>query len=92
MRGTCRSFLRVPPFQSGPTTTIQEYAAWREELRSFQLEHYLSDIDLVCMVLEQSAILGGLIETLLEDLRVDDVLRPMITNLNGDMVANQLAL
>ena len=62
---------------------------WREELHSFQLKHHLSDLDLVCMMLEQSIILGGLVGKLLEDLRVDDVLRPMVVNLNGDTVANR---
>ena len=38
---------------------------------------------MACLLLEQGALLGGLVEHLLEDLYVDDVIAPMRERVNG---------
>ena len=62
-----RAFLRVPALESGPQTTVAAYVAWREELHFFQRTNQLPDEALACLLLEQSTLLGGLIERLRED-------------------------
>ena len=69
--------LRLPPFEGGPRTTTAQYAKWRDELRSFQCVNRLPDDAMACLLLEQGALLGGLMKHLLEDLHVDDVIAPM---------------
>ena len=66
----------MPACESCPLSRTAAYVAWREELQRFQRTNQLPDDAMTCLLLEQSALLGGLIDLLVEDSFIEDVLTP----------------
>ena len=67
---TTHTSIRLPSFEGGPRTSTAEYVEWRDELWSFQRVNRLPNDAMACLLIEQRALFGHLVELLLEDLCV----------------------
>ena len=80
---TTHTSIRLPSFEGGPRTSTAKYAEWRDELWSFQHVNRLPNDAMACLLIEQRALFGHLVELLLQDLCVDDVIAPTRERVNG---------